>query len=140
MTRLPTLFLSHGSPMTAVEPGAAGQAWAALAGALPVPRAVLMVSAHWDTELPMLSGNAKPETIHDFGGFPDALYALRYPAPGAPDVAQEKLTDAGLKVEFTYNNMGGTGVVAGQLPAAGAMVAPGTTIALEVDGDDPGAP
>jgi 4,5-DOPA dioxygenase extradiol len=89
MTRLPTLFLSHGSPMTAVEPGAAGQAWAALARALPVPRAVLMVSAHWDTELPMLSGNAKPETIHDFGGFPDALYALRYPAPGAPDVAQE---------------------------------------------------
>ena len=54
MSRLPTLFLSHGSPMTAVEPGAAGRAWAALARALPVPRAVLMVSAHWDTALPML--------------------------------------------------------------------------------------
>jgi 4,5-DOPA dioxygenase extradiol len=98
MKRLPTLFLSHGSPMTAVEPGAAGPAWAALARALPVPRAVLMVSAHWDTSLPMLTGNAKPETIHDFGGFPDALYALRYPAPGSPDVAQETaalLKDAG---------------------------------------------
>jgi 4,5-DOPA dioxygenase extradiol len=98
MKRLPTLFLSHGSPMTAVEPGAAGRAWAALAQALPVPRAVLMVSAHWDTSLPMLTGNSKPETIHDFGGFPDALYALRYPAPGSPDVAQETaalLKDAG---------------------------------------------
>ena len=98
MKRLPTLFLSHGSPMTAVEPGAAGRAWAALAQALPVPRAVLMVSAHWDTSLPLLTGNAKPETIHDFGGFPDELYALRYPAPGSPDVAQETaalLKDAG---------------------------------------------
>jgi eukaryotic-like serine/threonine-protein kinase len=58
----------------------------------------------------------------------------------APDVAQTKLTDAGLKVEFTYNNVAGTGVVAGQLPAAGAMVAPETTITLEIDGPDPSAP
>ncbi len=58
----------------------------------------------------------------------------------APDVAQEKLTDAGLEVEFTYNNVSNTGVVAGQLPAAGKMVAPGTTVTLEIDGDDPSAP
>ncbi len=90
--RLPTLFLSHGSPMTAVEPGAAGAAWYALAGAMPSPRAVLMVSAHWETELPMLTGGALPETIHDFGGFPDVLYTLRYPAPGAPEIAAEIAT------------------------------------------------
>jgi 4,5-DOPA dioxygenase extradiol len=86
---LPTLFLSHGSPMTAVEPGAAGAAWSALARAVPVPRAVLMVSAHWETELPMLTGSPSPGTIHDFGGFPDVLYRLRYPAHGAPAIAAE---------------------------------------------------
>jgi 4,5-DOPA dioxygenase extradiol len=89
MQRLPTLFVSHGSPMTAIEPGAAGDAWVALARALPRPRAILISSAHWETELPMLTGSAKPETIHDFGGFPDELYRQRYPAPGAPDVAAE---------------------------------------------------
>jgi 4,5-DOPA dioxygenase extradiol len=89
MHRLPTLFVSHGSPMTAVEPGAAGPAWAKLAAALPKPRAILIASAHWETELPMLTGNPAPGTIHDFAGFPDALYALRYPAKGAPDVAAE---------------------------------------------------
>jgi 4,5-DOPA dioxygenase extradiol len=86
---MPVVFVSHGSPMMAIEPGAAGAAWTALARALPKPRAVLIASAHWETELPMLTGHQKPETIHDFGGFPDALYAIRYPAPGAPDVAAE---------------------------------------------------
>ena len=87
--RLPTLFLSHGSPMTAVEPGPAGAAWADLGRALPRPRAILVASAHWETDTPRLTGTAMPETIHDFGGFPDVLYTLRYPAPGAPDVAAE---------------------------------------------------
>lgn len=86
---LPVVFVSHGSPMTAIEPGAAGAAWSALARALGKPRAVLIASAHWETELPMLTGNPTPATIHDFGGFPDALYAIRYAAMGAPDVASE---------------------------------------------------
>jgi len=85
---LPTLFLSHGSPMHALEPGAAGAAWAGLAGSLPRPRAILIASAHWETNVPMLTGHARPETIHDFAGFPEPLYRLRYPAPGAPDLAQ----------------------------------------------------
>jgi 4,5-DOPA dioxygenase extradiol len=89
MSGLPTLFLSHGSPMHAVEPGPAGEAWAALARGLPKPRAVLIASAHWETAVPMVTGNPKPETIHDFGGFPEALYRIQYPAPGAPDVAAE---------------------------------------------------
>jgi 4,5-DOPA dioxygenase extradiol len=99
MSRLPTLFLSHGSPMHALEPGASGKAWAALAQQLPRPRAVLIASAHWDTAIPMLTGTQKLETIHDFGGFPAPLYALRYDAPGAPDVAQRAsalLKDAGM--------------------------------------------
>lgn len=96
---LPTLFLSHGSPMRAVEPGDAGAAWRAIAQALPRPRAVLMVSAHWETDMPMVTANAKPQTVHDFGGFPDALYRLRYPAPGAPQLAArvvELLKGAGI--------------------------------------------
>ena len=87
MQKLPTLFLSHGSPMHAINAGKAGEVWAALAKQLPKPKAVLMVTAHWETNLPMLSGNARPAMIYDFGGFPDQLYKIVYPAPGAPDIA-----------------------------------------------------
>jgi 4,5-DOPA dioxygenase extradiol len=88
---LPVLFLSHGSPMHALEPGAVRDAWASLARALPRPRAILVASAHWETQLPMLTGSAKPQTIHDFYGFPRPLYEITYPAPGAPQVASRAL-------------------------------------------------
>ena len=99
MASLPSVFISHGSPMHALDPGAAGEAWRSLGRRLPRPRAVVIASAHWETNLPMLTGNPKPETIHDFSGFPEPLYKLRYPAPGAPGVAQRAqalLKDAGI--------------------------------------------
>ena len=75
--------------MHAVQAGAAGKAWAALGKSLPRPRAVLIASAHWESSVPMLTGNPQPTTIHDFGGFPPEIYKLRYPAPGAPDLAAQ---------------------------------------------------
>lgn len=74
--------------MHALDPGAVGAAWRGLAKSLPRPKAILVASAHWDTEVPMLTDMPNPETFHDFYGFPDPLYRLRYPAPGSPDLAK----------------------------------------------------
>ena len=93
-----SIFVSHGSPMHALQPGPAGAAWQALGKRLPRPKAIVIASAHWETNLPMLTGSDKPETVHDFYNFPEPLYRLRYPAPGAPDLArraQALLKDAG---------------------------------------------
>lgn len=101
MTPLPSLYLSHGSPMLTLDPGKTGLAWQALAENLPRPRAILMLSAHWLTHAPQVSAASQPKTIHDFGGFPAELYRLQYPAPGAPWLAEEVaalLSAAGLNV------------------------------------------
>lgn len=94
----PALFVSHGSPMLAIERTPAAQFLAGLAKALPRPRAILAVSAHWESAAPMLNAVERNETIHDFLGFPSPLYALHYPAPGdaalASDIA-ERLHAAG---------------------------------------------
>ncbi|HKS11467.1 MAG TPA: class III extradiol ring-cleavage dioxygenase [Pseudomonas sp.] len=96
---LPSLFISHGSPMLALQPGASGPALAALAAALPVPKAIVVVSAHWESRELLVTGHPQPETWHDFGGFPPALYAVQYPAPGEPGLAtrvSRLLTASGL--------------------------------------------
>jgi 4,5-DOPA dioxygenase extradiol len=99
---LPALFVPHGAPTFALRPGAAGSAIAELAGRLPLPRAIVIVSAHWDTTLPTVGYAARPETIHDFWGFPDELYRLRYPATGCREAADEvvaAIRAAGLPAE-----------------------------------------
>ncbi|MCL2917770.1 4,5-DOPA dioxygenase extradiol [Shewanella litorisediminis] len=94
MSRLPmpALFLGHGSPMNALEHTPISQSWRELGQTLPKPRAILMISAHWNTRGTLVTAAPKPETIHDFGGFPDTLYAMQYPAPGAPELAAQIAT------------------------------------------------
>jgi 4,5-DOPA dioxygenase extradiol len=92
-TLLPPVFVSHGSPMTALEPGATGPFWQALGSAVDAltgqrPRAILALSAHSLAREPVLLAAAQHATVHDFGGFPDALYRLRYDTAGAPELAQ----------------------------------------------------
>ncbi|AOY02424.1 dioxygenase [Jeongeupia sp. USM3] len=89
MTRLPAFFVSHGSPMLALDPGHTGEAWARIAAGLPRPRAIVMVSAHHHAAITMIGSAATHDTIHDFYGFPAALYQQRYDTQGDPALAQQ---------------------------------------------------
>jgi 4,5-DOPA dioxygenase extradiol len=87
--REPVLFLSHGSPMNAIEDNSWSRAQAALGASLGKPAAVVAVSAHWCTRGVFAQSATRPTTVHDFGGFPRALFDVEYPAPGDPDLAAE---------------------------------------------------
>jgi len=133
--RMPALFLGHGSPMNAIEDNEFHRGWRALGQRLPRPRAVLCVSAHWETRGVCVTSAARPETIHDFYGFPKALFDVRYPAPGDPALAQRAAELAGARLDPQRGlDHGAWGVLIGMYPDANVPV-----VQLSLNTSRPGA-
>ena len=102
-TMMPALFLGHGSPMNAIENNCYTAGFQQIAKGLPIPKAILCISAHWETRGTYVTAMDRPETIHDFGGFPEPLYQFRYPAPGCLALAERvKRMIKSANVEFDY--------------------------------------
>jgi 4,5-DOPA dioxygenase extradiol len=120
--KMPVLFVGHGTPMNAVEDNEYSQAWQAIGRELPRPKAILCISAHWETEQPQVTAMSQPKTIHDFYGFPRELNEMQYPAPGSSELAKrvmELLADKSASPDQKWGLDHGTwSVLARMYPAA----------------------
>ncbi len=124
--KMPALFLGHGSPMNAIEENQFVAGWKEVSKTIPKPSAILCVSAHWETRGTYVTAMEKPPTIHDFGGFPEKLYAVEYPAPGSPALARETKqaiakTHVGMDAEWGLDH-GAWSVIRHMYPAADVPV------------------
>lgn len=132
-TRMPALFLGHGSPMNVLEENLYTETWRELGKTLPRPKAIVAISAHWYTRGTAVTAMEKPRTIHDFGGFPQALFDTRYPAPGSPDLAREvaeALAPVNVKLDQEWGlDHGSWGVLIKMYPEADIPV-----VQLSIDG------
>jgi 4,5-DOPA dioxygenase extradiol len=136
-TRMPAVFLGHGSPMNTLQQNEFTAAWRKFGASIPKPRAVLCVSAHWFTHGTHVTATPTPETIHDFGGFPQALFDFQYPAPGDPALAQRvaellKPLNVGLDQKWGLDH-GTWSVLAHVFPKADIPV-----VQLSIDRTQPG--
>ena len=108
---MPVLFVGHGSPLNAIEDNEFNKAWATVAKTLPKPRAILSISAHWETAGTRVTAMTQPATLYDFQGFPQGLYEKRYPAPGAPELARsikQAISDTVVHLDFSWGLDHGT--------------------------------
>lgn len=137
-SRMPALFLGHGSPMNVLEENIYTETWRELGKTLPRPKAIIAVSAHWYTRGTAVTAMEKPRTIHDFGGFPQALFDTHYPAPGSPALAQQvadALAPVAVELDREWGfDHGSWGVLIKMYPDADIPV-----VQLSVDGTKPPA-
>ncbi|CAB5107836.1 Uncharacterized protein ygiD [Olavius algarvensis associated proteobacterium Delta 3] len=135
---MPALFVGHGSPMNAIEDNEFSRGWTAVGKELPRPRAILCVSAHWETTGTRITAMDAPSTIYDFAGFPQPLYERRYPAPGAPDLARsikQAISDTVVHLDYGWGLDHGSWSVLGRMyPEADIPV-----LQLSLDFDQPPA-
>lgn len=121
-TRMPALFIGHGSPMNVLEDNVHTRTWSALGAAIPRPRAIVVISAHWTTPGTAVTAMATPRTIHDFMGFPRELYEITYPAPGDPSLAarvQSLLSPIDVQLDTSWGlDHGAWSVLVKMFPAA----------------------